>query len=114
MLHPECNNVEYLEYHTSKISGEIIAYGYQQVSGTAYIWIKKGGQAMTEKLTQLKERNITYSIQSTGRENKFLLCFHHSMKPGGCLLFDTHVLEEGIKWLQEMADKYFPEEEDKP
>lgn len=40
-LHPECNNAKYLEYHVSKISGEIISYGYKQMNGTTYRWIKR-------------------------------------------------------------------------
>ena len=38
-LHPECANDEYLEYETR--NDEIFAYGYKEINGTKYRWLKK-------------------------------------------------------------------------
>lgn len=41
LLHPECDNAEYLEYETrsSGLSQQVCAFGYQRIEGTFYKWL---------------------------------------------------------------------------
>jgi hypothetical protein len=41
LLHPECDNAEYLEYETRStgLSRQVCAFGYQRIEGTTYKWI---------------------------------------------------------------------------
>jgi hypothetical protein len=41
LLHPECDNAEYLEYETrgTGLSQQVCAFGYRRIEGTFYRWL---------------------------------------------------------------------------